>query len=284
VHSASARSVRVLLVALCLTVLAGCGGSDHAAKTTAAVTAPAKITKQASLLGDAGESAGTSAGYAPTGDIVADDGFRPDVDGFGFENYGNDVDPENMTPYEVEDIFGEDVCLRGTGTDCELTPLAAKWMKTQNDAMDGGHCMGFSVAALRMFTDAISPKDYGAKRTVDLQVQGNVDLQALIAESWTYQNLPTIQAGEVTGSPTRVLTKLERALNSGKEQYTVAIFRADGGGGHAITPFAVEDQGDGRQKILVYDNNFPGVIRKIDVDTDARHLALRRRHEPEGPD
>ncbi|MCW3040057.1 MAG: hypothetical protein JWM31_1962, partial [Solirubrobacterales bacterium] len=186
-----------------------------------------------------------------------------------FENYGNDVDPENMTPYEVEDIFGEGVCVRGTGTSCVLSPLAAKWMETQNEAMSGGHCMGFSVTALRMFTKAVKAKDYGASQPVALPIQGNTDLQSLIAESWTYQNLPGIQAKVVEGTPTAVLAKLEAALNSGKEQYTLAIFRADGGGGHAITPFAVEDKGDGTKEILVYDNNFPGIIRKVDIDTQA---------------
>jgi hypothetical protein len=30
--------------------------------------------------------------------VIADNGFRPWIDGFGFENYGNDAGPENMTP------------------------------------------------------------------------------------------------------------------------------------------------------------------------------------------
>jgi hypothetical protein len=49
--------------------------------------------------------------------------------------------------------------------------------------------------------------------------------------------------------------------------YTIAIFERDGTGGHAVTPFAVEDKGSGKYAILVYDNNFPGVIRAIKVDT-----------------
>ena len=260
-----ARVLAVLLSCL-LVLLAGCGGGSS--KEKGPVTVAQTVTTQQSLLG-AGDTAGDAESYAPTGDIVADSGFRPDVDGFSFENYGNDVEPENMTPYEVADIFGDGVCIRGTGTDCELTPLAAKWMQAQNDAMDGGHCMGFSVAALRFHGEAIDPADYGADRTVDLPIQGNTDLQALIAESWTYQNLPTIQEGEVTGTPTEILDTLEEDLNSGDETYTLAIFRADGGGGHAITPFAVEDKGDGTKEILVYDNNFPGIIRAVTVDTEA---------------
>lgn len=262
------RPPRVLLIVLlCAGLLAGCGSDgDSGSKAKAPITTSTVVKQEKSLLGDAA-SAGTAQSYEPTGDIVADDGFRPAVDGFSFENYGNDVGPENMTPYEVADIFGDGVCVRGTGVDCELTPLAAKWMDAQNEAMDGGHCMGFSVAALRMYDGAVDPADYGAKTTAALPLQGNTDLQSLIAESWTYQNLPTIQQGEVKGSPTKILDTLEADLGSGDETYTLAIFRADGGGGHAITPFAVEDQGDGQKKILVYDNNFPSIVRAVDIDT-----------------
>lgn len=267
--------IRPILAALAAaTLLVGCGtgadGPQHGAKQAKAadIGHQQQVVKQKSLLGDAA-TAGSDTSYEPTGDIVADSGFRPDHDGFGFENYGNDVDPENMTPYEVEDIFGPDVCVRGDGVDCVLSPLASKWMDTQNEAMAGGHCMGFSVTALRMFEKSVKAKDYGASTPVKLPLQGNTDLQSLIAENWTYQNLPTIQDGVIQGTPTKVLKALGAALNSDSEQYTLAIFRADGGGGHAITPFAIEDQGGGQEKILVYDNNFPGIVRKIDVDTNA---------------
>ncbi|MCU1676938.1 MAG: hypothetical protein JWM93_1696, partial [Frankiales bacterium] len=160
---------RAIAPACCLALIAGCGG-DKATKSAekAPIAAPKAIDEKASLLGDGTDSACNATSYEPTGAIVADSGFRPDADGFSFENYGNDVEPQNMTPYEVEDIFGKEVCVRGEGTSCVLTPLAAKWMATQNDAMAGGHCMGFSVAALRMFSKAIKPQTYGARRTIDL--------------------------------------------------------------------------------------------------------------------
>jgi hypothetical protein len=73
----------------------------------------------------------------------------------------------------------------------------------------------------------------------------------------------------VKGTPTEVLDTLSDALNSGDEQYTLGIYKADLTGGHAITPYAVEDKGDGKYAILVYDNNFPGVTRAVDVDENA---------------
>jgi hypothetical protein len=104
---------------------------------------------------------------------------------------------------------------------------------------------------------------------VDIAVQGNTDLQALIAQNWTFQDLPAVQDGQVTGTSSDILQALVDSLNDDQgELYTVAIFKRDGTAGHAITPFAVEDRGDGLYAILVYDNNFPGIMRAIQVDTN----------------
>ena len=40
-------------------------------------------------------------------------------------------------------------------------------------------------------------------------------------------------------------------------------------GGHAITPLAIEDRGEDKFAVLVYDNNFPNTIREVDIDTAA---------------
>jgi len=89
-------------------------------------------------------------------------------------------------------------------------------------------------------------------------------------ENWTFQDLPSVAARRVTGTPAFVLKKLMAALNdSNGELYTIAIFKRNGDGGHAVTPFAVEDKGGGKFAILIYDNNFPGVIRAIRVNTKA---------------
>jgi hypothetical protein len=257
---------RVLSAAFVLALgAASCGGSSRHTIGTAPTT-----QRQSGLLGGtsaANSSAGTVRSYQPTGNIVADDGFRPWVDGFGFENYGNDVGPENMTAVQVRDLFGSQVCASGAATRCLLTPVAREWMAAENSRMAGGHCMGFSVTALEFFAQYRRTQDYGAKTAIKLPIQGNVGLQSLLAENWTFQDLPSVQQRRVTGTPTAVLHKLMDTLDRGKELYTIAIFKRDGNGGHAVTPFAVEDRGHGKFAILVYDNNFPGVVRAIRVDT-----------------
>jgi len=46
-------------------------------------------------------------------------------------------------------------------------------------------------------------------------------------------------------------------------------YKADRTGGHAITGYGVQDQGNGIFWIMVYDNNYPGEERHITVDTNA---------------
>lgn len=197
--------------ALALVVAADCGGSSSSKKT---ISTAAAAQRQASLLGDSA-SAGYAAAYEPTGDVVADSGFRPWVDGFGFENYGNDVGPQNMTPAEVEGIFGSQVCASGTGADCELIPTAAKWMEVENERMAGGHCMGFSVTANQFYAQVRDPsgavlteyfeKDSGAfalategsKTGNDAPVHpGRDPLEAKGDDTWSTEN-PHIPQGQL---------------------------------------------------------------------------------------
>lgn len=262
-----ALSVSIICVAI-----AACGGSNRSNEYNAYHGAGTKHGATALLGGGEPQnaSAGTVSNYQPTGQIVADNGFKPATDGFSFQNYGNDVGPQNLTPSQVQDLFGSQVCASGSGDTCQLTPPAQVWMDNQNAGMAGGHCMGFSVAALRFYSGDQSLSDYGsASDTFQLQIPDDTSLQSVIAEDWTYQNLPDVQAAVVKGTPNDVLATLTKALQDKSEYYTIAIFKRDGTGGHAITPYAVEDQGGGKQNVLVYDNNFPGVTREISFDTNA---------------
>jgi hypothetical protein len=263
---------RALLLAALLalaTALAGCGGSS-------------KPKAQAGLVGSSG-SAGQSTDYKPTGKIIADDGFRPDPNGFSFENYPNFQGgvPENLVPTNVYDLFGPRVCQQGSSSSCVLTPTAQKWMDVENQRMAGGHCMGFSVTALRFFAHNLPTRPFGADTTFGLPIRDNLPLQSQLAEDWVFQDLQRVQTRKVAGTPTQVLQALVDALKSSGssaysghgygsrgELYTLVIFKPDGSGGHAITPYAVEDQGNGHYVVLVYDNNFPGVTRPLDVNTN----------------
>jgi len=258
----------VLLVALAACVglvAAGCGGGGGKHKA-------------AGGAGVCSEPLPVPDSYQASGDIVADNGFRPDTNGFGVENYGN-CGQQNLTAGALSNLFGADqVCLSGSGADCRLDPSAQKWMETTNEQMAGGHCMGFSVTALRFYSGNISPSSYGADKTIDLDVKNNPNLQSLIAAGWVYQFLPQVTENELTGPPNAILNSLIAGLKkdsdsnrssaypNGGPLYTIKIFNNEGG--HAITPYAVEDKGNGQFAALVYDNNYPGITRAVEFDTN----------------
>ena len=107
--------------------------------------------------------AGTAHAAAP---LVADNGFRPTTDGYSFENYGNEERYRNLTVVEMRRLFGDAVCVPGTsGTACRLSPVARQWMESANEAMAGGHCMGFAVTSQlfhRRVGDPFGPAAFGA--------------------------------------------------------------------------------------------------------------------------
>lgn len=274
--------VRAAFKALCCVAVlafAACGGDDDAGgdSEVSGEVAPEvaeRVRSAGPIDGDGGDS------YVPNGELIADSGFRPDVNGFDFPNYGNEINPQNLTPANVEALFGEQVCVAGTGLDCLLTPAGQQWMETQNEIMDGGHCMGFSVAALRMFAGTLDPNDFGAEIANDLLVE-NPDLQATIAESFVYQMIPGINDERTLGTPAEILDTLVQYINEGIDHYTLGFFNADGSGGHAVTPLAVEDKGDGQYAILVYDNNYPDVIRALEIDREANTFTYNGSPNPD---
>jgi hypothetical protein len=172
----------------------------------------------------------------------------------------------------VQRIYGDAVCAAKTNDQCLLTPPAEQWLTQQNQAMDGGHCFGFSVAALSLFAGVINPADFGGTTTIDLPLSGNEALQREIAYSFVFQGFDPVRNGVIAGTPNDVLDKLIEILKAGAnttEIYTIGFFRADGNGGHAVTPFAVENRGNGVYAVLIYDNNYPKETRAILFDRNA---------------
>lgn len=203
------------------------------------------------------------------GTTVADNGFRPKVNGFGFKNYGNDTGYSNLTSTDVRLLFGDQVCSSLQGNNCVLTPAGEQWMEQVNEKMDGGHCDGFAALSGLIFAKQFDPTPLGGKNIYGFDIKSNVALQREIAYWWATQTLRPTQDGYIYGTPNEVLDKLIEALKSkDAESYTVAV-RMAGKGGHAVTPYAVEDMGGEIFHVLVYDNNYPGVERRIIVDRDA---------------
>ncbi len=206
---------------------------------------------------------------------VSDSGFRVNVDGFSFENYGNEDGVKNLTAVEMRQLFGDVVCAgKPKGDSCALSPIAREWMTLQNTAMDDGHCEGMAVLSSLLFLDKHVPTGYGSDTVFAAPLLDNAPLQRDIARWFVTQDTSPGADTVITGTPTALLDQLRAAFNKPRaeqEFFILGIYkRGPQPDGHALTPFAVQQiDAEGRYHILVYDSNYPGETRAVLVDTVA---------------
>jgi hypothetical protein len=243
-------------------ILAGCGSS----------TSESAGAQNQQPLG-AVEPANPAAGY-PLPDCTgldpascSYDGFDPDVDGFGFENWG---EVGNLGATELIALFGrKNVCASGSGSSCVLFPAARQFAAQVNEAMAGGHCEGMAVMAARLFLgyDNLADLDPAATSTFDLARETPAVSQA-IETWWATQMLPPVQRAfqeYQTYQPSEISAALADGLARGVG-FTMGIY--SDAGAHAITPIGVTEL-EGKLAVSVYDNNFPGTVQRILIDPEA---------------
>lgn len=206
---------------------------------------------------------------------VADTGFRPASNGLPFANYGptlaDGTAPTNLTAADVRAMFGaNEVCADAKAARCDLIPEAQAWLDSANESMAGGHCYGFSVLAELLWEHKVDVAALGAPTAAGLTIDHNQALQRLIAYYWAFQLLSSVGSKTVRGTPNQVLSKLRKVLKPHPtDTYTLTLFKPDFSAGHAVTPYAVENDGGGKFRVFVYDNNWPGATRAIAFDTVA---------------
>jgi hypothetical protein len=239
------------------------------------------------LLGVAG-CTGLSHKPAAIG-TLADDTFRPAPNGYTFQNYGETLAdgsaPTDLTAADVETMFGPNVCASIQSGTCQLIPPAQSWLTMINQEMSGGHCYGFSASAELLWQWKLNVDTFGAPITPALAISNNETLQRQIAYDWTLQTLASVQHQRVVGTPNEVLAALRKVLKPNPpETYTVVIWKPDFTGGHAVTPYAVENQGNCQFKVFIYDNNWPDTTRAITFDTKADTWGYDAASNPDQPD
>ena len=213
-------------------------------------------------------------------------GFRPEANGFSFENYGNDS-VKNLTSVEMQRMFGDVVCAHLSGNNCILTPPAKQWMTEINNYMDGGHCEGMAVLSLLIFMEEIDPNQFGATKIHQLSLVDNEALQRELAYWWTTQATTPADTIRIDESPRAVVDALIETYTSypkSLESWVMGISMADHTAGHAITPYALEDAGGGIYNVLVYDNNWPDMGRVLEVDYDANTWKYQASINPDEPE
>jgi hypothetical protein len=208
---------------------------------------------------------------APTN---SDLGFKPNVNGFSFDNFGNEIEVDedtvkvvNLTPDTMYQMFGAKAGSKGSGGKVTLLPAARVWMEQQNAEMDGGHCEGMAVTSMLLYTGqgGMDVKKMGADNAYALKVS-NTTLENSIARWYTTQNTDPTSSSVIQDTPTEILQLLNGMSKTG-ETYTLGVAKRDRSGGHAVTPYKVVNDGNGKYRVMVYDSNWPGQERAVNVDT-----------------
>ena len=250
-----------LLGLLLLALIIACGGGDNTATST----------NKAATVSPNGETAAATNSAAP-GDLTADLGFRPNKDGYSFANFGNTYPntPGTLAIQDVIKMFGADiVCENKDAANCNASPGATVWLDAQNKSSNGGHCEGFAVTSLRLFQKLDDPTQFGGASAHDLTLTDALKHYiAFYMASQAVEPVSSAAASERTKTPKEVLADISAALKADTDPLTMGIYK-QGGGGHAIVPYAIQDKGNGVFWVMVYDNNWPDQERHVEIDVNA---------------
>ncbi|QQR93704.1 hypothetical protein IPJ91_00925 [bacterium] len=192
--------------------------------------------------------------------------FLPKVNGFAFQNYGNESGMQNLTPAQMYDMFGKNVCLNGSRENCKLNNVAETWMLEVNNNLQIGHCAGFTILSNFMKSGYVSPSKFGGSNAYALS-QSNKELQSEIAKWASYQFISNSYTQPINSTPAEVINILSKPFPA--DGYMLLVFQPGYKAGHAVTPTRVIDAGSGKYKIGIYDNNLPGIERYVDVNTSS---------------
>jgi len=185
--------------------------------------------------------------------------MRPLSDGFSFPNFPSSVSVETFDVNDLVTMFGSGVCVDGKEDPCIPTAEAAAWARMVNQARASGHCEGLVVQSAVRFASAVNPK------TVDLPNEGEVTHG--IYRAFATQFLPEAQAETdewAKKSLREIANALVESFKTGSAQYTMGVYTEKGG--HAILPYAIEFIDKDHALVQVYDSNWPGKNRYVELD------------------
>jgi hypothetical protein len=212
---------------------------------------------------------------------VVDLGFRPGKDGLKFPNgdqdaSGNPLEYPNNSKGHLDSIGVQKLCgarkacIAGAGDSCQLKPAAAQFIDQVNRGMNGGQCEGFAVFGLSLFKQLDRPSAFGNfQTTYDLDREVS---RSPIGYYFAFQIINPVAGYKAQkraeSTPARELDFIIEHLQK-QEDPVVVGFRKEGVGGHAVVAYAVEDRGNNVFWVRIWDNNFPGVSRAIEIDKSA---------------
>ena len=187
------------------------------------------------------------------------------TNGFSFPNFPATAYKDEFDASDVTSMFGSGpaVCVSGTGASCKLTAEAAAFARMVNQSRASGHCEGLAAVALNRFDTSANPP------TVKLPDQD--ETIHTIMRAFATQFVPEAQADVekwLNKSLEEKIAALVTSFKSGKLDFTLGVYVAEGG--HALLPYAVEFPTKDTARIMVYDTNWPGKNRYVEVDLKAK--------------
>jgi xanthosine utilization system XapX-like protein len=216
----------------------------------------------------------------PNGTISLPD-FDPAVNTFQFSNQElieaidlqrNAADWEEVMTEQLQQLFGTQVCIGQEVRACVLTSAAQDWLKTQLGRMSQGISDGMAAAVLSLWQPP-PPRipwwqrliNFLLGRTVFGLVRTLFDLQTYIANLFLMQSVPEVfqqtQAIRDSRTPTQILLSiLNIFLTGSRDPFTMGVYRILEGvltEGHSLTPYRIEERGEGQYWVYVYDSNYP---------------------------
>lgn len=201
--------------------------------------------------------------------------FPPEVHGFAFSNFGPERYPQRFDAHALVAVAGtgpricvdgvedqeldESLDLEGSDAPCEVTQEAAEFIEMVEAYRIGGHCEGMVVLAALRYSWGLEP--------VTAEVPDDERTINAIIRAFATIFLPEVQAEARSWMSTSLADTVETlaiALSEGTLDFGMGIYRPDGG--HEVLPYAIEYPRENLARIMVYDTNWPGVERFVEID------------------
>ena len=199
--------------------------------------------------------------------------YVPEQDGFSFENFGGGEAPAALTVNMVRRLYGDhQVCSEVVDNQCTPYPVVLQLMQQANRSMAAGLCEGFAVLTLRLANDETAIGEY--QNVTEVAALAKEDPRLLAELAYWYTTQFAFEVAEeaekfLSLTPAEIAQTLSEdfsgASGGSSLGYTLGLYSE--AGGHAVTPFKVEQIGD-QWRIYIYDSNHPNQERWIDIDGD----------------
>lgn len=189
---------------------------------------------------------------------------------------------EEVLTAQLEQLFGSQVCIGAEVKACVLTSAAQDWLKTQLERLNLGIGEGMATAVLSLWQQNPPQQipwwqqllNFLLGKVVFGLARSLLEVQTYIANLFLMQGVGEVfratQDIRETFSPTDILLAvLDIFVTGSLNPFTMGIYRVVEGlltEGHTLTPYQIEDKGEGKYWVYVYDSNYPANRPKTPPD------------------